>query len=156
MNQHVPQTRFAEERYVDCGAEIAGLAMQHVAEVKPHLGMFPYAPAFSVYQALDAVDALYIATVRVGGELVGYLGAVIMPQHLHHSIKWASGDGVFLRRDYRGPRLADRLLAFAEDGLRARGVVLNTVGVAPDQPAFGRLLESRDYYLSGLSWSRRL
>ena len=146
---------FFEERYADCVTEITELAARHAAEVRPHDGL-PYSPSLSTYEALDRVGALYVATARTQAELVGYLLAIIMPQHLHHGIKWASGDGVFLRKDWRRPRLADRILGFAEDGLRARGVVLMTVSVAPDDPGFGRMLESRNYYLSGLSWSRRL
>jgi GNAT superfamily N-acetyltransferase len=151
-----PIIKIACESYVDCGVEIAELAATHNSELVPYDGQFPYAPNLQAYQTLDDAGVLYIATVRVNGELVGYLLAVIIPQHLHYSIKWASGDGMYLRKDWRRPRIANRFLDFVESGLRSRGVILSTIGVSPANLAFGRLLENRGYKHSGTTWARRL
>ena len=148
---------FAIENYDSCATEMVGLGEAHRDEIKPHADAFPFDPDMNLYARLDEVGMLHVATARAMGRLVGYMLSVVMPSHQHHkSVRWASGDGVYLLPAYRKPRVADRLLAFAEDSLRAKGVILNVIGVHPDHPALGRLLVRRGYALSSHGHSRRL
>jgi GNAT superfamily N-acetyltransferase len=142
---------FSTERYAACGREVAELAALHDAEIP---GEFPYDPDLESYRKLDEVGALVIFVAREAGVLVGYVLTIVMP-HLQYRVRWGSGM-IFIRKDYRKPRVADRLLAFSEDSLRARGVLLVTIGVHPAHPALGELLVHRDYSLAGSYFSRRL
>lgn len=132
------------------------MAIDHEREVRPHGGQFDVDPDLAVYRKVDEAGALVVVTARDGATLVGYALSIVMPHHYYRGLVWASGDGLWLTPAYRRPRIADRMLAFAEDSLRAKGVVLNVIGVHPDHPALGRLLVRRGYALSSLGHSRRL
>jgi GNAT superfamily N-acetyltransferase len=145
---------FSVESFRANEAEIVALGAEHEAEVGPYGGAFPFRPNLAAHEAMEDHGALHMFVAKDGGKIVGYVLSFVMP-HLHYSIPWATGE-LFLRKSHRGPRVADRLLAFAEDGLRAKGVLLVSIGVHPDHPNLGRLLMRRDYQLSGLYYSRRL
>ena len=148
--------RFAIERYDTCADEIDALAIEHGNEVQPHGGAFKVDPDLEAWRQLDHLNVLNTVTARDGPLLVGYALSIVMPHLQFKGVKWASGDGVWLSRAWRRPRVIDRLLDCAEDSLRARSVILNVIGVHPGHPALGRILARRGYALTSLGHSRRL
>lgn len=146
---------FAVERYAQCGLEIAASAENHVSELLPYEGGYEFDPNLQIYEKLDEIGALHIVTAREGEKLCGYAIFMLM-RHMHYRILWAAGDGLWLSKSVRRPRVALRLIKVCEDSLRARGVVLLNIPAPPKDQKLVRLLVAGGYELSSSAYSRRL
>ena len=62
-------------------------------------------------------------SARRDGELTGFMSMVIVDRGLHHNVKHALTDMVYVRPRYRG-LTGSRLVAYVEGELRAEGVAL--------------------------------
>jgi GNAT superfamily N-acetyltransferase len=94
----------------------------HWQEVTDDPVRMPVTIAIERYQALEAADCLALYTVRVDGELAGYLSLLIAPHTHYATVLHAMGDAYYIAPALRSTGLFRGLLHYAEADIRARGV----------------------------------
>lgn len=127
----------------------------HEKEVNRYDNQFKLNPNLETYAKLDEVGALLNVIAREDRRLCGYAIFLVM-NHMHYSIPWAGGDGFWLDKTARRPRVASRMIRFCESSLRDRGVILLTIPAPPKDQKMMRLLVAAGYELSSSAYSRRL
>lgn len=110
--------KFAWEALATSQHDVAKLLNAHWREVDVFHDDAPLDPDWTRYAQLDQFGWLGIATVRIDGEMIGYMTLIIGP-HLHHkAVKWATVDVMYLHPKYRKGWTGVRLIKFVEKGLR--------------------------------------
>lgn len=130
------------------------LLRRHWLEIAHYLDI-PYAPQWSMYEALEAAGKLRIFTARLGGDLVGY-SVFIVAHGLHYGTSLeAREDVLFLVPEQRRGRIGLKLIQFSDEMLKAEGaqVVVRHVKFAHD---FGPLLERIGYEPIDRIYGKRL
>lgn len=121
--------------------ELMTLWGPHYLEVAEDKERIPLDPDWEKYAVLSLRGSLAIVTARDGGELVGYVFAVV-DTHLHYrSTRFAMLDLYYLRPDKRGGRTFVRMLCRMEEFLKKVRVVkvIGNTKLAHDQ---GRVFEA--------------
>lgn len=132
---------FQEEKLATCLEEAKPLLERHWAEIARNKDRVPFAPSYSRYHKLEALQGLCICTARNDGILVGY-AAFFVDFAFHYSkTKWAECDVVWISPDMRRPRTALRLIEFSIERLKARGVEVVHIRAKDAHPALGRILK---------------
>ncbi len=112
-------------------------------------------PDIFTYLELERLEMLQIATIRHDNILIGYHLSIIRP-HLHHKDVLAGfEDSSFITKRYRFSRIPVKLITFAENELRIRGVkeiFLTVRSIAGS----GRLIQSRGYIEQSKIYSKRI
>ena len=132
--------RFAIEPYRQARDDAMELMQAHVIEVAR--GLHPIAIDHKQFEWMDDNGMLQVATARDEGKLCGYHVTMIRP-HLHRNVLAGFVDTLYMAPEHRG-RTSMRLLQFAEDMLKRRGVKWISTGVRMNKD-FGRLLEHLGY-----------
>jgi hypothetical protein len=132
---------FFVERYADVVGEARPLLERHWDEIARNKESIKLSPDWVRYAALAERNQLLICTARAGARLVGYALYFIAPQIHYRETMWAESDIFWIAPEFRRPTAALRLFAFAEDQLRARGVVVMHTRAKNAHPAAGRVLE---------------
>ena len=138
----------------DCWDEIATLAVEHYREIAVFQDI-PYAPDKERYFRFEDAGAIHCFTVRVDSQLVGYAVFIAQTNAHYKTSLQACQDVLFLRKEYRVPGLARRLICFSDQELRAAGVqvVLHHVKPARD---YSPLLEREGYQLVERIYARKM
>lgn len=147
---------FAREEYSPgLVAEFEPLLREHWREVA-HYADLPLLPQWERYTALAAAGVMRVFTARLGGALIGYSVHVVTPS-LHYTVQTASEDILFVLPAHRHGTLGSRLIAVADEQLRAEGVVLSMrhVKFRPDLD-YSRVLERMGYERIDQILGRRL
>lgn len=145
----------ARERAHGLWAEIVPLLTEHWSEVITYRDI-PLDPDVDTYNALEDADRLRVYTVRVDGELVAYAIFIVGTVPHHRTSKQAAGDGIYVRAPYRTSAAGIRLLAHAQDALKAEGVEVIYCQAPMKHPAFGAVLVASGYTPTHTVYSRRL
>lgn len=132
---------FQEERLSECLEEAKPLLAKHWQEIALHKDTIPLAPDYPRYFQLEREQKLCVCTARHDGKIVGY-AVYIYDRQLHYPVFWAESDIFYVDPECRRPRVAHRLLQFAEESLKRRGVRVAHSRVKIAHPAAGRVLES--------------
>lgn len=107
---------------LELAKECEPLLRQHYEEIAWRKDLIGLAPDYATYEALEKMGRLRCYMARRDGIIVGYAVYFVKP-HLHYlNTLVASNDVLYVERSSRGAILGKRLLAFAEERLRAEGV----------------------------------
>lgn len=131
---------FQEERLSDCLDEAKPLLKKHWEEIARNKEIIPLAPDYERYFALERDQMLCVCTARDDGAVVGY-AVYIYERPLNYPVLWAESTVIYMDMADRRPRVALRLLKFAEESLKRRGVRVVHSRVKIAHPALGRILE---------------
>ncbi len=136
---------FARERFQDVLAEFVPLARREweVATEDPRL--FPFDPNWEAYCMMEDRDAVRLYTAREDGAMVGHLGYTVHSSLHSRRTRTATSDVMWLEPKARRPGVANRMLAFAEEQLRADGVHVVHTLTNDTFPALARLLTFRKH-----------
>lgn len=135
------------ERFSDVESEIVPLLEAHWEEIANHKDKIKLRPDWPRYIAMDAAGSMMIYTARDEGKLVGYF-VVLITKSLHYSDHFfASNDIIFIHPDYRKGTNAIRLIRFAENDLKERGISMLIINTKTKQP-FDALLDRMGYQLT--------
>jgi GNAT superfamily N-acetyltransferase len=146
--------------------EVAPLLERHWHEVA-HYQDIPLAVDRAAYERADAGGFLRCFTARlpalpqlVGdprpGALIGYAAYLVGPNWHYRMSLQAKQDVVFLAPEHRRGRVALRLLALADEQLKAEGIQAVYHHVKLAHPRLGRLLEHLGYEAVETIWAKRL
>lgn len=135
---------------------IEELLRRHWHEVA-HFPDIPLDPDWEAYEGVEAVGRLRIFTVRIEGELVGYVAYFINRNPHYKSSLQAVQDVLFLAPEHRGSRIGYQLILFADTHLEAEGVqAVYQHSKAKKELDLGPLLRSQGYELVDTLWAKRL
>lgn len=126
---------FGIEKLGDMLSQIIPLYEKHYVETETKYLKVPMNPRYDTWIELEALAQFVLFTVRVDGELVGYLQYYVYLDTHSRSNRVAREDAYFLREDHRGSGLAAELLAYAEDILVKLGC--EYVGMSSKGPIGG-------------------
>lgn len=147
-----PSREAKQESWAGALSELNGLFPLHWTEVQSTI---PLEMNYAAYRSLEAAGRLVLVTLRDGGALVGYWTCVLAPFLHSRSLRAASTDMVFIKKEARGDRAFPRLHAKMEEVLLRSGVslwfvgekvakpigaVLQRVGFVPDETVFVKRL----------------
>lgn len=123
------------EKIGDMEDEIHPLHAQHYEETEaPYLDT-PFDPDYERYVASEEAGQFVVFTVRVHGEMVGYIQYYVFRDMHSQGMYTAREDALFLTKDYRGRSLAPALLDYAEHCLGQLGC--KYVGMSSKAPSGG-------------------
>lgn len=132
---------FQEERLSECLDEAKPLLVQHWEEIARNKEKIPLSPDYDRYFLLERAQKLCVCTARDDSKLVGY-ATYVYDRQINYPVLWAEANVLYLDPQSRRPRAAHRLLEFAEESLKRRGVRVMHSGVKNEHPALGRVLEA--------------
>ena len=113
---------FALEKFSDIVVEATELLRLHYDEVAPLKDLFKLNLDVQTYLKLQAAGILHIVTARLNGRLIGYV-SLIIKEHIHYKdVLMATDDVHFLHPDFRKGGTGLRMLRFAEQKMREKGV----------------------------------
>lgn len=146
---------FAIDDFSVVKSEIDYLLSKHWEEIAVNKDKIKLNPDWNFYDLLNSAGYLGIYTARSDGKLVGYF-IVVAKEHPHYKDHiFASNDIIYLDPDYRKGLAGYRLIKFAEDDLRAKGVSVLTINTKVHKP-FDPVLERLGFNLTERSYSKYL
>lgn len=147
---------YARETLAEVRASgIDELLRRHWLEIA-HYPDIPLEVDWGAYEGVEAVGALRAYTVRADGEIIGYASYFVRHNPHYRSSLQAVQDVLYLAPEHRGGRVGYRLIAFADEQLRAEGVQCTYHHVKRAHPGLGRLLEFMGYEIVDELWAKRL
>jgi hypothetical protein len=113
----------AAERVSDVQSEIQPLLEEHYKELTLNKDMVSLEVDWAKYKKLEEMNMLSVLTIRINGVLIGY-SVFFVQSHIHYkSLKTASNDVLFLKKEYRsGSRAGLMLIKNSEKHLASLGV----------------------------------
>jgi len=148
---------FGLERLADIEDEIRVLHKEHYDETeRGYLGT-ECNPSYDRYRASEEAGQFVVFTARVGENLVGQLCYWVF-EDMHTNMKQAREDAFFIRKQFRGQKLAPALLSYAEDALRQLGcAMVGMTSKAPvGAPDLGPFLIKRGYKPIAMYYAKKL
>lgn len=145
-------TEFATESVAQVVEEIEPLLRAHWEEIAAYKDKVPLAPDYEQYRKLEELGKLLVCTARDDGKLIGY-GVYIVNRGFDYSKNIVAVARLFyVEPGHRGDSLerierelvADSLLEFGEEKLKARGVSVISLHIKVWKDWSG-LAESRGY-----------
>ncbi len=153
----VGKATFGIERLADIEDEIRGLHKEHYDETEFAYRGVECNPSYDRYRASEEAGQFVVFTVRVDGHLAGQLCYWVY-EDMHANMKMAREDAFFIRKQFRGNKLAPGLLSYAEDALRQLGCA--AVGMSSKAPVgapdIGPFLEKRGYKAIAIYYVKKL
>jgi len=130
---------YGNESFMECKGELMPLFEQHYEEIALNKDKIALNPNWDGYNALDQSGLLQTYTVRSDGKLCGYF-VVLLIGGLHYKDHiFAANDLIYIDPTERKGFTAWRLLRYAEQDLKERGVSAMHVNVKKHKP-FDKLL----------------
>ena len=120
--------------------EMKPLLEAHYEEIARNQDKIKLNPDYDLYAKLDELGMLHGVSARADGELIGYFLSIVGPNMHYKDHLMAKNDIMFIRKDYRNGLTPVRLLKYAEETLKARGVSVMYLNVKLAHD-FGRLME---------------
>lgn len=147
------KVKFKEEKYIDIKEEMQPLLQQHWKEIALYRDKIPLDINHQGYLDANESGILRIYTARKDGELVGYFVLQLF-QHMHYwSTSFAMCDVIYVKPEHRPGGTGPKLIKYCEGKMKDLGVQLMTINTKAHAP-FDRLLESMDYQLADLFYSK--
>lgn len=114
---------FQEEKWVEAFPDMQRLFPAHYAELALDQESVKLSPNIEMYEEADKKGLMHLVTARNDGHLVGYFVAAVLP-HLHYreAGPMSQTDAYFVDPGYRVGGCGAKLLMFAEESLREKGV----------------------------------
>lgn len=113
---------YAIERFEDAVDEISSVCGKHYEEIAENKDVIKLDPYYEKYIDIDDGGGLLFVTARKDGRLIGYFIALIAP-HLHYkSSLTAYTDIFYILEEYRHGRAGIKLIKYAMDEAKRRGV----------------------------------
>ncbi len=109
------------ERFEQCLPELASIFPAHWDELALFKDRMPLAPQYREYVRREQAGALFLATVRWDGSIVGYYVAQVQPGFHYERTLTATLDMVYVIPEYRDRGLALPLFRCVEKELKRRG-----------------------------------
>lgn len=135
---------YSEENLVDILDEIKPLFEEHYLEIERHTDKVKLNVDYKSYQQLQSTGNMHLVTAREDGKLVGYCMSLIA-LHLHNKqCLMGYNDVLFLKPLHRKGYTAKKMISFAEECLRKKGIILYYISVKLEHD-FGKLLSRMDY-----------
>lgn len=136
---------YLKETYDEVIDEIKPLLENHWEEIALYKDKVPFSPNYFMYKDLEEKDILDIFTARTDENvLVGYCITFTMP-HIHYSTTITSTvDILYIDPLYRGKMAGLRLIKFAENQLKEKGVKILFQHIKPEHD-FSPLLKRIGY-----------
>ncbi len=151
------EVTFGLERVADIEDEIRELHVEHYEETEEGYLGTPFNPSYDRYKASEEAGQFILFTVRIGSDLAGYLQYWTF-EGMYTNAKQAKEDAFFIRKQFRGKKLATPLLSYAEDALRQLGC--STIGMTSKQPVggadIGEFLMKRGYSKVAVYYVKKL
>ena len=137
---------FGLERLADIEDEIRSLHKEHYDETEAGYMGVECNPSYDRYKASEEAGQFVVFTVRIGEDLAGQLCYWVF-EDMHASMKVAREDAFFIRKQFRGQKLAQALLNYAETALKQLGCgAVGMTSKAPvGAPDLGPFLVKRGY-----------
>ena len=150
-------TVFGLERLADIEDEIRSLHKEHYDETEIGYMGVECSPSYDRYRASEEVGQFVVFTVRVGEELAGQLCYWVF-EDMHANMKVAREDAFFIRKQFRGQKLAPQLLNYAETALLQLGCgAVGMTSKAPvGAPDIGPFLIKRGYKPIAMYYLKKL
>lgn len=82
----------------------------------------PFLPDRALYNELQAIDRLFVMTVRDGDVLIGYQFVIIDTSNHHPDTLQGVTDCVFIHPDHRNGNVGKKMMSLMDDYLREMGV----------------------------------
>lgn len=146
---------FARERIVDVFGDIKPLLQAHWEEIA-HYRDIPLNPDYGKYVIAERDGKLRIFTVRKGQELVGYAIYGVTTGIHYSDALIAIQDVLYVKPEHRQGTVGWKLIAFADDQLRAEGVQIVVQHQKIAHPTLGKILQRMGYEQQDVIWTRRL
>lgn len=137
---------YALENYGSVQEEMRELTVEHWEEIAVNKDKIKLNPDWELYEKLSDDGYLGIYTVRSDGKLVGYFIVIAMPNPHYKDHIFATNDVIFLRKEYRKGLTGVKLLKFAEQDLKTKGISVIVVNTKVHTP-FDKVLERLKYNL---------
>ena len=120
---------FAVEPYEHVLRDGQGIFKVHYDELALHKEQIPMGLDHDLYLQLEERGVLVTITARVDGNLVGYFLALVVSHHPHNKDAGPASttDMFYILPAYRTGGIGTKLLMFAEQVLRDRGVAKATL-----------------------------
>lgn len=112
--------------------EIRPLHAAHFAAVETPLHGAPFDPAYDKYMVLEEQGGFVVFTLRVKGELAGYLQYWMFRNMYSRNVLGAKEDAMFISEAHRGKGLLTPFITFAEHCLEQLGC--NYIGMSSRGP----------------------
>lgn len=111
---------------------------------------------YGLLKGLMGVNAAAIYVVKHEVQIVGYMVFTIGSHPKYQSTRWAFGSGLWISPEYRRPRVAIRLMEFALEDLKNRGVNFIQMGSRVQHGAAGKLLEKFSFKPYEIGWLKQI
>ena len=146
---------YALEKLSDVQEEIQPLLEAHWKEIACNKDKIKMNPDWDQYALVEEQGHLGIYTARLEGALVGYF-VVIATTHMHYKDHiFAVNDVIFLAKEHRKGSLGKRLIEYAQEDLRDKGVSVLAINTKVHQP-FDGLMEHMGFSLQERLYSKCL
>lgn len=149
---------FGIERIEDVGDELKVLWREHYNETEVLYLNEEFNPDVDRYKAQEEAGQYVAFTVRIGKRLVGYLQYWVFRDMHSQGMYVAREDAFFITKEYRGHKLAPKLLNYAESALVHLGC--KYVGMTSKEPVggpdIGGFLEKRGYRPVAMYFMKKL
>ncbi len=122
------------ERFELCLPELAAIFPDHWEELGLFRQSMPLAPQYHEYVRREQAGALFLATVRWDGRIVGYYVAQVQPGFHYERTLTATQDMVYVLPEFRNHGLALPLFRRVEKELRRRGAQIWYAGWKTHSP----------------------
>ena len=120
---------FQREAVNDVLDELIPLLIKHYEETGWEQDKLPLDIDFKRYLQLEDAECYVIYTVRDEDVLIGYSGYFYHTNLHHKAIVFAINDMVFVRQEHRQTPIAEHLIVYSEEQLRALGAQVVTYQV---------------------------
>lgn len=128
------------ESFTDCIEEMSKLFDEHCDEVSSDPENIRPNIDYDAYFRLEDIGSLHLITVRKDEELVGYNLYLISPLLHYKHIIHATNDAIFIKKEHRKGTVGFRLIKFAINTLKERGIYSMMIHTKTKVP-FDRLCE---------------
>ena len=146
------------EKIADMEEDIRPLHAEHYEETETAYMDVSFDPDYGRYKLSESEGQFVVFTVRIFGEMVGYIQYYVYRGMHSQGYYQAREDAWFLTKKHRGRNLAPALLTYAEDCLKQLGCTY--VGMSSKAPSggpdIGNFLERRGYRPVAIYYSKQL
>jgi len=132
--------KYQLENLASVRGEVDSLFYKHWEEIAVNKDKIKLNPDWSFYETADTAGLLGIYTIRESGNLVGYFFVLARPNPHYKDHVFAVNDLLFIDPDYRKGLAGLKLIKFAEEDLKSRGVSVLVINTKVHKP-FDALLE---------------
>jgi len=144
---------YSLEDYDSVYEEMQELIVDHWEEIAVNKDKIKLNPDWEFYRKVADEGYLGVYTVRSDSKLVGYFIVVAIANPHYKDHIFATNDILFLRKEYRKGLTGVKLLKFAEQDLKTKGISVIVINTKVHIP-FDKVLERLKYNLTERVYSK--